>query len=48
MLFHVNTIYRIGYTPDVLTDATADLTLSLILATSRKVYLKKKKYDALT
>ncbi|XP_028029268.1 glyoxylate reductase/hydroxypyruvate reductase [Bombyx mandarina] len=28
---------RIGYTPDVLTDATAELTLALLLATSRRV-----------
>ncbi|XP_075980053.1 glyoxylate reductase/hydroxypyruvate reductase [Anticarsia gemmatalis] len=28
---------RIGYTPDVLTDATADLTLALLLATSRRL-----------
>ncbi|KAI8811754.1 glyoxylate reductase [Cladochytrium replicatum] len=27
---------RIGYTPDVLTDATADLTVGLVLATARK------------
>lgn len=26
---------RIGYTPDILTDATAELTLALLLATSR-------------
>lgn len=28
---------RIGYTPDVLTDATADLTIALLLATSRRL-----------
>jgi len=28
---------RIGYTPDVLTAATADLTVSLLLATSRRI-----------
>ncbi|XP_063536881.1 glyoxylate reductase/hydroxypyruvate reductase [Cydia strobilella] len=28
---------RIGYTPDVLTDATAELTLALLLATSRRI-----------
>lgn len=28
---------RIGYTPDVLTDATAELTLALLLATSRRL-----------
>jgi len=28
---------KIGYTPDVLTEATADLTVSLLLATSRRV-----------
>lgn len=28
---------RIGYTPGVLTDATADLTMALLLATSRRV-----------
>jgi glyoxylate reductase len=28
---------RVGYTPDVLTDATADLTFALILAVSRRV-----------
>ncbi|KAJ1537038.1 hypothetical protein HK096_004981 [Nowakowskiella sp. JEL0078] len=27
---------RVGYTPDVLTDATADLTVGLLLATARK------------
>uniref|UniRef100_A0A336LW09 Glyoxylate reductase/hydroxypyruvate reductase n=1 Tax=Culicoides sonorensis TaxID=179676 RepID=A0A336LW09_CULSO len=29
---------RIGYTPDVLTDATAELTLALLLATSRRLF----------
>lgn len=28
---------RVGYTPDVLTDATAELTLALILATNRRL-----------
>lgn len=28
---------RVGYTPDVLTDATAELTLALLLATSRRI-----------
>lgn len=28
---------RIGYTPDVLTDATAELTVALLLATSRRL-----------
>lgn len=28
---------RVGYTPDVLTDATADLTMALLLATSRRL-----------
>lgn len=28
---------RIGYTPDVLTDATAELTIALLLATSRRL-----------
>jgi glyoxylate/hydroxypyruvate reductase len=27
----------VGYTPDVLTDATAELTLALLLATSRRL-----------
>jgi len=27
----------IGYTPDVLTDATAELTVALLLATSRRL-----------
>ncbi|XP_017465928.1 PREDICTED: glyoxylate reductase/hydroxypyruvate reductase [Rhagoletis zephyria] len=29
---------RIGYTPDVLTDATAELTVALLLATSRRLF----------
>lgn len=29
---------RIGYTPDVLTDATAELTVGLLLATSRRLH----------
>ncbi|XP_028314635.1 glyoxylate reductase/hydroxypyruvate reductase [Gouania willdenowi] len=28
---------RVGYTPDVLTDATAELTLALLLATARRI-----------
>lgn len=28
---------RVGYTPDVLTDATAELTMALLLATSRRL-----------
>lgn len=28
---------RVGNTPDVLTDSTADLTLTLLLATARRV-----------
>ena len=27
----------VGYTPDVLTDATAELTVSLLLAASRRI-----------
>ena len=27
----------VGYTPEVLTDATAELTVSLLLATSRRI-----------
>ena len=27
----------IGYTPDVLTDATAELTVALLLATARRI-----------
>jgi glyoxylate/hydroxypyruvate reductase len=27
----------VGYTPDVLTDATAELTMALLLATSRRI-----------
>ena len=27
----------LGYTPEVLTDATAELTMALLLATSRKI-----------
>ena len=33
-------VYRnipLGYTPDVLTDATAELTVALLLATSRRL-----------
>ncbi|KAH8403453.1 hypothetical protein KR215_010617, partial [Drosophila sulfurigaster] len=29
---------RVGYTPDVLTDATAELTLALLLATNRRLF----------
>jgi len=28
----------VGYTPDVLTDATAELTVALLLATSRRLF----------
>ena len=28
---------KIGYTPDILTDATAELTIALLLATSRRL-----------
>lgn len=28
---------RVGYTPDVLTDATAELAVSLLLTTSRRL-----------
>ncbi|KPP60204.1 hypothetical protein Z043_121815 [Scleropages formosus] len=28
---------RVGYTPDVLTDATAELTVALLLATARRI-----------
>lgn len=28
---------RVGYTPDVLTDAVAELTVALLLATSRRL-----------
>lgn len=33
---------RVGYTPDVLTDATAELTLALLLATSRRIVESNK------
>lgn len=33
---------RIGYTPDVLTDATAELTVALILATNRRLFEANK------
>lgn len=29
---------KVGYTPDVLTEATAELTLALLLATSRRLF----------
>ena len=29
---------RLGYTPDVLTDAVAELTVALLLATSRRLF----------
>lgn len=32
-----NSGIRIGYTPDVLTDATAELTVALLLATARRL-----------
>ena len=34
---------KVGYTPDVLTDATADLTVLLTLAAARKMKQVKKK-----
>lgn len=37
---------KIGYTPDVLTDATAELTLALLLSTSRR--LPEAQYEAKT
>ncbi|XP_017856123.1 PREDICTED: glyoxylate reductase/hydroxypyruvate reductase [Drosophila arizonae] len=33
---------RVGYTPDVLTDATAELTLALLLATNRRLFEASK------
>ncbi|XP_053693755.1 glyoxylate reductase/hydroxypyruvate reductase isoform X2 [Sabethes cyaneus] len=33
---------RIGYTPDVLTDATAELTVALLLATTRRLFEANK------
>lgn len=33
---------RVGYTPDVLTDATAELTMALLLATSRRLFEANK------
>ncbi|XP_054725325.1 glyoxylate reductase/hydroxypyruvate reductase [Anastrepha obliqua] len=33
---------RVGYTPDVLTDATAELTVALLLATSRRLFEANK------
>lgn len=33
---------RIGYTPDVLTDATSELTVALLLATSRRLLEAEK------
>ena len=33
----------IGYTPDVLTEATAELTMALLLATSRRIVEGKLK-----
>lgn len=32
-----NSGIRVGYTPDVLTDATAELTVALLLATARRL-----------
>ncbi len=29
---------KVGYTPDVLTQATAELTMALLLATSRRLF----------
>lgn len=33
---------RVGYTPDVLTDATAELTVALLLATNRRLFQANK------
>lgn len=33
---------RVGYTPDVLTDATAEITISLVLATGRRLFEANK------
>lgn len=30
---------KLGYTPDVLTEATAELTMALLLATSRNLFI---------
>ena len=35
----------IGYTPDVLTDATAELTVALLLATSRRLMPGKSSHS---
>lgn len=37
LLFAFISGIRIGYTPDVLTDATAELTVALLLATARRL-----------
>lgn len=37
LLFVSNSGIRVGYTPDVLTDATAELTVALLLATARRL-----------
>jgi glyoxylate/hydroxypyruvate reductase len=35
---HFFVFCKVGYTPDVLTDATAELTVALLLATSRRLF----------
>jgi len=35
----------VGYTPDVLTDATAELTVALLLATSRRLIPGKSSHS---
>lgn len=37
LLLFFNSGIRVGYTPDVLTDATAELTVALLLATARRL-----------
>lgn len=37
ILLVFNSGIRVGYTPDVLTDATAELTVALLLATARRL-----------
>lgn len=37
LCFVFNSGIRVGYTPDVLTDATAELTVALLLATARRL-----------
>lgn len=36
---------RVGYTPEVLTDATAELTVALLLATSRRLIEANKQVN---